>query len=230
VADILQQVRSLVVADTFDPTTSTRRFRLMGPDHVFDLVLPLLLTRIRAEGPDVRLDVGPWKGRAFMTPDLARSVDLVLSCATSDFAGFYRERLYSDTDAIAVRRNHPDAGRVGDMEIFTTVGHVAVIGYEQQEDLVDPWLAENGVTRRIELVAPSYLQALHLVAQTELVAVVPRRQIEALTNDLGLLAVRPPLDPGHFDEFMFFPTRLVADPGALWLRAHVREVARTVSG
>jgi DNA-binding transcriptional LysR family regulator len=229
-ADILQQVRTLVVADTFDPTTSTRRFRLMGPDHVFDLVLPLLLTRIRAEGPDVRLDVGQWTGRAFMTPDLARSVDLVLSCATNDFAGFYRERLYSDTDAIAVRRNHPDAGRVGDMEIFTTVGHVAVIGYGQQEDMVDPWLAENGVTRRIELVAPSYLQALHLVAQTDLIAVVPRRQIEALTNDLGLLAVSPPLDPGNFDEFMFFPTRLVADPGALWLRAHVREVARTLGG
>ena len=65
-----------------------------------------------------------------------------------------RERLYSDTDAIAVRRNHPDAGRVGDMETFTPLGHVAVIGYGEQEDLVDTWLAENGVTRRIELVAP----------------------------------------------------------------------------
>ena len=69
-----------------------------------------------------------------------------------------------------------------------------------------------------------------MVTQTDLIAVVPRRQIEALTNDLGLLAVSPPLDPGHFDEFMFFPTRLVADPGALWLRAHVREVARTLAG
>lgn len=225
--NILQQVRSLVVADNFDPRTSTRRFRVMGPDHVFDLVLPMLLARIRAEGPGVRLDVSPWPGRTFTAPDLARSVDLMITCTSGDFAGFHRERLYSDADAIAVRRNHPDAGCIGDLPTFIGLGHVAVIGYGQQEDLVDAWLAENGVTRRIELVAPSYLQALHLVARTDLIAVVPRRQIEALSDDLGLLAVVPPLDPGRFDEFMFFPTRLEADPGALWLRAHVREVART---
>lgn len=229
-AEALERVRGLFVVEDFDPSSSVRGFRLMLPDHVFDLVLPPLIARVRDQAPRVRLDVRPWKGPAFMTSELAREIDLVIACSSDDFRGFHRQRLFGDTDAIAIRRGHPQLNSVGDLATFLEVDHVAVVGYGQREDMVDPWLKENGVARRIVLVAPSYLQALHIVARTDLVAVVPRRQIEALAEALSLEIVRPPLDPGTFDEFMFHPTRMHLDPASIWLRAQVRQIGQMLDG
>ena len=72
--------------------------------------------------------------------------------------------------------------------------------------------------RRIALVVPGYIEALHVVARTDLVAFVPHRLIAALSKPLSLAAVAPPLDPGLDEQFMFYPTRAQVDPGSIWLR------------
>ena len=223
-ARALDQVRGLFVTDTFDPASSTRRFAVMLSDHVVDLVVPRLLSRIAEEAPYVRLDVAPWRGRALMTPQLARSIDLVIVCSDKGFHGFHRKRLYADSDAIAVRRGHPIGQRLKRIDAFRQAGHIAVIGPGRREDLIDEWLRGQGVERRLALVVPSYLQALHMAATTDLVAFVPRRLIEALARPLALTVVTPPLDPGVDEEFMFHPAHAQVDPGSMWLRNLVVEI------
>ncbi|MXE75932.1 LysR family transcriptional regulator, partial [Escherichia coli] len=83
------------------------------------------------------------------------------------------------------------------------------------EDLIDTWLRSKGIERHISLVVPGYLEALHVAARTDLVAFVPRRLIAALSRQLGLVAVTPPLDPGIDEQFMFHPTRAQMDPGSI---------------
>jgi len=225
-AQALDQVRGLFVADTFDPRTSSRRFALMMSDHVVDLVVPLLLERIVAQAPHVRLNVTPWLGSAVMTTDLARSIDLVIACTGEAFPGFHRQRLFTDTEAIAVRSGHPAGARLKRLDDFLKANHVAVVGRSQREDPVDSWLREQGVERKIALVVPSYLQALHLVARTDLVAFVPRRLIDTMVEPLSLIVVSPPIDPGSYEEFLFHPTRAQVDPGSIWLRNQVLTVGR----
>ncbi len=71
-----------------------------------------------------------------------------------------------------------------------------------------------------------YLEALHVAARTDLVAFVPRRLIAALSKQLGLVTVTPPLDPGIDEQFMFHPTRAQMDPGSIWLRRLMLETGR----
>jgi len=198
----------------------------MMPDHLFDVVLPPLVARVRAQAPGIRLGVEPWKGPAFMTPELAREIDVVIACASDDFPGFHRQMFISDTDAVAIRRGHSAVLHIAEIKAFLEMPHVAVVGYGQTEDMVDAWLRGLGLTRRIALVAPSYLQALHMVARTDLVAIVPRRQAESLANALGLDILDPPIDPGTFEEYMFHPTRLQVDASSIWLRSQLRDVGR----
>ena len=225
-AHALDQLRGLFVAESFDPATSARRFALMMPDHVVDVVMPPLVERVGAQAPRVRLDAAPWRGPASMTAELARAIDLVIACTGEAFAGFHRQRLFADTEAIAVRHDHPDGARLKRLEAFIAARHVAVVGRGQREDPVDAWLREKGIERRIALVVPGYLQALHIVARTDLVAFVPRRLIEMLAGPLSLAAVAPPIDPGTYEEFMFHPTRAQVDPGSIWLRNLVIEIGR----
>ena len=113
---------------------------------------------------------------------------------------------------------HPVGAKLKRRDIFLDARHVAVVIRGQNADLIDDWLRTKGIERRIALVVPGYIEALHIVARTDLVAFVPRRLIGALSNRLSLVTVTPPLDPGIDEQFMFYPTRAQMDPGSIRLR------------
>jgi DNA-binding transcriptional LysR family regulator len=216
-AQALEQVRGLFIADDFDATRSERHFRLMMPDLAVELLMPPLMEKITKAAPNVRIDVVPWRGPAIFTAEFARTIDLVISIGDA-FSGFHRQLLYTDSDALAVRRGHPIGSRLKKRGAFLNARHVAVVIRGQSEDLIDNWLRSKGIERRIALVVPGYIEALHVTARTDLVAFVPRRLIGALAKQLSLTTITPPIDPGIDEQFMFYPTRAQMDPGSIWLR------------
>jgi DNA-binding transcriptional LysR family regulator len=216
-AQALDQVRGLFIPDDFDAASSERQFRLMMPDLAVELLVPPLMEKVTRLAPNIRLDIVPWRGPAIMTAEFARTIDMVISIGDA-FKGFHRQLLYTDRDALAVRRGHPIGAKLKRREVFLRARHVAVIIRGQNADLIDDWLRAKRLERRIALVVPGYIEALHIVARTDLVAFVPHRLIAALTKPLSLMAVAPPLDPGIDEQFMFYPTRAQFDPGSIWLR------------
>jgi DNA-binding transcriptional LysR family regulator len=165
----------------------------------------------------VTIDVVPWRGPAIFSAEFARTIDLVISIGDA-FKGFHRQRLYTDSDALAVRRGHPAGAKLTRRDAFLEARHVAVVIRGASEDLIDSWLRTRGIERRIALVVSGYIEALHVTARTDLVAFVPRRLIGALAKQLSLVTVTPPLDPGIDEQFLFYPTRARMDPGSIWLR------------
>ena len=224
-AQALDQVRGLFIPDGFDAISSERRFRLMMPDLAVELLVPALMEKITARAPNVQLDIVPWRGPAIMTAEFARTLDLVISIGNA-FKGFHRQLLYTDRDALAVRQAHPVGAKLGRRDAFLQARHVAVVIRGRNVDLIDEWLRTKGIERHIALVVPGYIEALHVVARTDLVAFVPKRLIAALAKPLSLKAVAPPLDPGIDEQFMFYPTPAQFDPGLIWLRNLVLEIGR----
>ncbi len=92
--------------------------------------------------------------------------------------------------------------------------------------MIDTWLRTKKVQRRIALVVPGFIEALHVAARTDLVAFVPRRLIAALARQLSLRTLTPPLDPGIDEQHMFYPTRAQLDPGSIWLRKLMLQTGR----
>jgi len=225
VARALEHVRELFSAGAFDPATSTRRFLLMLPDIVVDTIMSRMLEQVGAQAPQIRIDVAPWRDPATMAEDFARSLDIVICCTADGLTGFHHQRLYSDTDVLAVRRGHPVGAGLSRMDRFLAARHVAVVGSDRPADFIDVWLRELGVERRIALTVPSYLQALRVAAQTDLVAFVPSRLVAALAGPLALRVIRPPADPGVDVQVMAFPRRAEADPASIWLRSLIAAIA-----
>jgi DNA-binding transcriptional LysR family regulator len=224
-AQALDQVRGLFIPDDFDAVRSERQFRLMMPDLAVELLVPPLMEKITQAAPNIRIDVVPWRGPAIFSAEFARTIDMVISIGDA-FKGFHRQLLYVDRDALAVRRGHAAGTKLKRREAFLEARHVAVIIRGQNEDLIDGWLRSKGMERRIALVVPGYIEALHIVARTDLVAFVPRRLISALAKPLSLVTVTPPLDPGIDEQYMFYPTRAQFDPGSIWLRKLMLETGR----
>lgn len=224
-AQALDQVRGLFVPDEFDAARSERPFRLMMPDLAVELLMPPLMEKVTRLAPSVRIDVVPWRGPAIFHAEFARTIDLVISIGNA-FKGFHRQLLYTDSDALAVRRGHPMAAKLKQRDTFLAARHVGVIIRGNSEDLIDAWLRPKGIERHVSLVVSGYLEALHVAARTDLVAFVPRRLIAVLSKQLGLVTVTPPLDPGIDEQFMFYPTRAQMDPGSIWLRRLMLETGR----
>ena len=224
-AQALDQVRGLFLSDAFDATRSDRQFRLMMPDLAVELLMPPLMAKVAQAAPNIRIDVVPWRGSPIFHADFARTIDMVISIGNA-FKGFHRQLLYTDSDALAIRRGHPIGAKLKRRDAFLQARHVAVILRGQSADLIDMWLETKGIERRIALVVPGYIEALNVAARTDLVAFVPRRLIAALAKPLSLLTVSPPLDPGIDEQYMFYPTRAQFDPGSIWLRRLMLETAR----
>ena len=226
-AHALDQVRGLFIPDDFDAARSERHFRLMMPDLAVELLMPPLMAKVTKLAPNVMIDVVPWRGPAIFGAEFARTIDLVISIGDA-FKGFHRQRLYNDSDALAVRRGHPVGAKLKKREAFLDARHVAVVIRGQSEDLIDSWLRAKRIERRIALVVPGYIEALHVTARTDLVAFVPRRLIGALSKQLSLATVTPPFDPGIDEQFMFYPTRAQMDPGSIWLRTIMLGIGRDI--
>ncbi len=226
-AQALDQVRGLFMPDEFDAARSERRFRLMMPDLAVELLMPPLMKQLDTVAPHVRIEVVPWRGPAIFHAEFARTIDMVISIGDA-FKGFHRQLLYTDADALAVRKEHPAGARLKNKDTFFRARHVAVVNRGQSEDLIDTWLHTKKLQRQIALVVPSYIEALHVVARTNLVAFMPRRLIAALSKQLSLVTVEPPIDPGIDEQFMFYPTRAQMDPGSIWLRTIMLGIGRAM--
>ncbi len=224
-AQALEQVRGLFVAEGFDATSSERRFRLMMPDLAVELLVPPLMAKISALAPNVQIDIVPWRGPAIFHAEFARTIDMVISIGNA-FKGFHRQLLYTDSDALAVRRGHPAGTKLKRRADFLRAKHIAVVIRGNNADLIDNWLLPQGIERRIALTVPGYLEALHVSARSDLVAFVPRRLIAALAKSLELTTIAPPLDPGIDEQYMFTPTRAQFDPGSIWLRKVMLEIGK----
>ena len=224
VKDALSRVRELLQGERFDPGTSTKTFRLFASDYAADLLLPPLLKRLQKEAPKVSIQLQAGRSRSLDAVELAREVDAAIACVPKQFKGFYQQRLFTDRDACAVRRGHALTRRM-DVSNFLAAPHVAVVGREFREDPVDTWLREEGHDRSVAVTVEHYLQALHVVGQSELIAVIPERLIRAQAEALGIVAVPVPLDAGTFDEYLLHPARNHADPGCVWLRKVLKEIA-----
>jgi DNA-binding transcriptional LysR family regulator len=228
VQDALSRVRDLLVGEGFDPADSTRSFQLFVADNASDLLLPPLLKRLQNEAPHVSIRVQPVRGNMPDSFELARLVDVAIACVPHRFKGFYQQHFFKDRDACAVRRGHPIAARIADLDVFLNAKHVAVVGREFTEDPVDTWLQQEGLHRNVALTVPHYLQALHVVAQSDLIAVLPERLIHAYARILRVDALPVPLDVGTFDEYILHPARNHADPGCIWLRQVLLDIAKSL--
>ena len=224
IEDAMARVRDVLAGETFDPVRSTRVFRLSISDNATGVLLPSLLQRLAKEAPSVSIRLQPSSAMVFEPLELARAIDVVVACSPRRFKGFYQQRLFADRDACVVRKGNRLRKRMT-RDSFLNARHVAVVAREFSEDPVDTWLREEGCARNVVLTVPTYLQALHLVAESDLVAVLPRRLIEAYSVLLGVEPLEIPMDAGAFEEYLLHPARTHEDPGCVWLRNLIREVA-----
>ena len=86
---------------------------------------------------------------------------------------------------------------------------------------MDATLAERGLSRRVALTIPSFMLALAVVAETDLVAAMPRGQVRMHGARFGVVSAELPAPLGRFRVQAVVPRAAMADAGLAWLLARL---------
>ena len=82
---------------------------------------------------------------------------------------------------------------------------------------VDRVLSEEGRSRRIALTVPNFMFALAVIAETDLISVLPRRLAAMHAPRFGVVGLDPPLSLGRFRLNAVAPKVAMMDIGLAWL-------------
>jgi DNA-binding transcriptional LysR family regulator len=238
VADILARIRNVVAtAEPFDPAKSTRRFMLGAPDGALAVILPQLLSALSRSAPLVDIGVQqllPARGartaeRAWepTIADLeARVLDVAVIPIDTIPARFVGRTLFEEDFVVATRSGHPFA-RNPTLDRYCESQHLLVSASGDAHGFFDLILAGQGRSRRVALTVPNFLMALAVVAETNLVASLPRRLVATHAARFGVVTSELPLSYPHSIVRAVATKAAMMDAGIGWLIDTLEQVSRT---
>jgi DNA-binding transcriptional LysR family regulator len=218
---ILREVtRDVLARPEFDPTTSTRRFRVSATSSTALVVLPPLLTLLEREAPGVSIQLMPALDRGDDLIDMPE-IDVVL-LADRVPSALPRESLYTDRWVVVAAKDNPMTRDGVTLETLATLPHII---FEITEGIhIQPYsaLAGMGVWPKVRLRSHDFGLLPTLVGSTGCVAIVQER-LARLYADAGLIDTFPlPVEALSLSLDLLFNPRFAQDPACAWLRGQLR--------
>ncbi|MGI4721157.1 MAG: LysR family transcriptional regulator [Janthinobacterium lividum] len=205
---------------SFDPAASEREFRICMTDISEIVLLPRLLNHLREAGPGIRVAISKISNDS--PAELADGgVDLAVGFMPHLEAGFYQQVLFDQHFVCLAAAGHPRVGESLGREALGRESHVRVLTSGTGHSIVDKVLAGEGIERKFALKLPSFLGVARIVAQTELLAIVPSRYAAEVAASEAVRALAVPVDLPRFQVKQHWHERYHADVSNRWLRQTV---------
>jgi DNA-binding transcriptional LysR family regulator len=207
----------------FMPQQATREFRICMTDISEIVLLPRLINHLQATAPGLVIEAEK------ISPDSrarleSGSVDLAVGFMPDLEAGFYQQALFAQNFVCLASSTHPRIGARLTRKAFSNEGHILVMSSGTGHSIVDKVLAKNKVARRVVLRVPSFLGVARIVAQTELLVIVPRQLGHALAAQESVKVLEPPLPLPTYKVKQHWHERYNLDAGNIWLRKTMAEL------
>jgi DNA-binding transcriptional LysR family regulator len=235
VREAMASLRELLDPQGFDPAQDQRRFTLAMADATAAAGSPRLLADFERQRSRVALQIEPLTTRDPRTllergavdaaigffPDVARAFAASLGESETVLDALY------DCDYVcAMRREHPLASAQPlTLDDYCAAAHARVSFAGRPHGFVDEKLAALGRSRRVALVINQYAAAVQVVCKTDLLAVMPRRFVEACGVADALHITALPFDMPRIEIGLLWHRRHERDAAQRWLREAIVRVA-----
>ncbi len=219
----LAAMDSLLEPVAFVAEQSSRIFRLCMTDISHIVLLPRIVNRLREVAPGVRIEIQRIAADTHSRME-AGEADLSIGFMPQLDAGFYRQRLFTQDFVCMASSRHPRVRSTFKSDAFCQEGHIDVTPSMTSQLIVEKAIRQAGFERHVMLSLPSYLGLATIVAQTDLVATVPRLLGEILAKQEPLNLFAPPLKIPAYAINQYWHARYHQDPGHAWLRQLLAEL------
>jgi DNA-binding transcriptional LysR family regulator len=247
--DALRQIQNALGNEPFLPEIANREFVVAANDYITQLLIGRLSQRLSEAAPKINLVIRP-----STRLDLAGQIDLGrIDIAVGTFAEvpsrFQSMLLWKQTDVLAMRRDHPVAGRIITHEDLLNTPLVAISLGGQEEGASGGFILERGLARQSEMFDRQALEDAFANFPTQprlRVRVAHSLAIPALLRHSDMLALVPSALGHEFErngdlctQPVPYPaptssvravwhTRNDQDPALQWLRAQILDIAKQI--
>ena len=228
VAAVLRTIRLDILSQAaFDPARESGVFSLSLSDIGELEFLPRLIERLDQAAPGATL-----RSCVERPHELSLAMDLgTVDLAIGYFpdlvsSSFKQQSLFRHRSACLVRRNHPSIGPQMSLEDYLAAEHIAIAQEGRTRDVVELGLAARGLRRQIKLQISHFLSVPFLVAQSNLVATIPRPLAVQFAGACDLLVVEPPFPIPPIEVKQLWHKRFDGHPRLRWLRQQVAEISQ----
>ncbi|GAA6142479.1 LysR family transcriptional regulator [Hydrogenophaga sp. 5NK40-0174] len=229
----LQQLRDSLAPDHFDPATARQSFVMAMADATAARIIPALERILEKEARHVSVRVLPLTTRDPRELLDSGAMDLaighfpgVLAELTSshlqqDTPRYEHQRLYDGEYVVVMRKGHPLSGHTLDLDAYCSARHLLVSFSGRPFGFVDEALAAVSRQRRVVLTVNQFFTAGRVVANTDLLTVLPRHFVGATGMEHALHLTDLPLSVPAVHVDALWRYQVSHDAAHRWMRAAV---------
>ncbi len=137
-----------------------------------------------------------------------------------------QQLLFRASSACLVRRGHPTLGAMLTREQYVAARHVSVAQQGRSRDVFEAALVQEGIVRNVTLEVSHFVSVPLLVAESDLVATVPRPLAVRFAQLCDLVVHEVPFPTPQTEVKQFWHKRFDAHPRVQWIRHVVAETSQ----
>jgi len=235
----LGQLKEVLTPSSFVPAQANTTFVLAMADATAAELMPALVAVMGRDAPGISIRVVPLTTRdprhllEIETADLAIGyfpavlADLTARAQTGEAVSFAYQRLYSGEYVCVMRRDHPLAAAPLTLDDYCAARHLMISFSGRPFGFVDQALALLGKERRIVLTVNQFFTASKVVANSNLLTVLPRHfvKVTGIADQLVLRELPFALPTVFVDALWHHRVQRVR--AHEWLRQTIAELAHT---
>lgn len=229
IREALSNLEAAIAPPTFDPAKTTASFRMAMADSTAAYWLPYLMREIEQCAPGINARMVPLTTRDPRSMLLQGDIDIAVGFfpgVVSQLAGgqsstnstIRHNSLYSGHYVCGMRKDHPLADKPLTLETYCNAHHLLVSFSGRAHGLIDEILSQMKMQRRIVLTVNQFFTAGRVVANSNLITVLPQHLISSTGMADQLIWKELPFSTPAVDVDMLWHEREARNPAHQWLR------------
>jgi len=231
VRQALASLQAVFAPGDFELSKVKATFRMAMADSTAALFLPSLMRSIERDAPGMRVQMVPLVTREPRPMLLNGEIDLAIGSfpgVLAQLAGqgmhtskIRHERLYSGQYVCVMRKGHPLADKELTLDAYCAAHHLQVSFSGRAQGLVDNALAALDRQRTTLLTVNQYFTAGKVIANSDLITVLPRHLVAATGISEALIAKNLPFTLPSMEVDMLWHERDMRSLAHKWVRDHM---------
>ncbi|MCI0509657.1 LysR family transcriptional regulator [Chromohalobacter marismortui] len=228
VRDILVRIEATVATDlTFDPSQSTRDFRIILSDFTMSTLMPKVLELADRESSRIRFQLLPQIESPYQAIEKG-DADVLVAPGPLTSSEHPSEHLFSEEYVCITCASSHHHGRSMTQERYVEARHVQMVPTRGGATFEQQWLEHLGVQRDVALTSYTFTSLPHLIIGSERIATI-HKHLALHYQSLLAIDIHPlPFDIPLLEERIQWHAYRDQDPGIRWLTNLMHSAASTM--
>ncbi|HEY9771731.1 MAG TPA: LysR family transcriptional regulator [Coleofasciculaceae cyanobacterium] len=227
VRQILIEIQSTFLEkEAFNPATAKNIFRIAASDYVEATIGINLVQQIATQAPGIRIRITNLNKATVMNALDENLIDLIINVRLPLKSWHVEQNLYREEFVCVLRSD--DALTELPMEDYLRRSHLLVSMRDDFQGAGDEILERQQQSRQVIWSTPHFMAVPFLLANSNCVALLPRRMAQQCAKAMDLKLLPPPIEIEGFTVSMIWHQRNTNNSQHQWLRQQVIDAGQNI--